>query len=111
MFLFKCGDHGKNNLKNVAKSQSKHMNLEEIKKYWIGEEYEKDCDTYIIRSNNQETYLQRVKNLHYLYLMTNDVIQMKLKVKLGIIHNCCFINRCKSKTKHWKDFLFQRKHY
>ena len=44
MFLFKCGDDSKNNLKGVSKSQSKHINFEECYKCLFGREYLKECD-------------------------------------------------------------------
>ena len=60
MYAFKCADDSKNKLKGICKSQSKHIKFEE-KKCLDGEDYEKDCDNYIIRSINHEMYLQEVK--------------------------------------------------
>ena len=74
MYAFKCGGDSKKKLKGIAKSQSKHIKFEEYKSCLDGEEYQKDCDNYILRSLNHEMYLQRVKNLHHFCLMRNDVI-------------------------------------
>ena len=41
--------------------------------------------------------------------MTNDVIQMKLKVNLGINQTCYFIKRCKCKKKVENVFFFKGK--
>ena len=74
MYSFKCGDDIKNKLKCTSKSQSKHNKLEEYKKFWNGEEYQRECNKYILLSQNHEMYLRKVKNLHYPFLMINDVI-------------------------------------
>ena len=74
MYAFKCGNDSKNKLKGISKSQSKHIKFEEYKKCLDGEEYQRECKNYIIRSINHEMHLQEVKNLHYLYSMINDVI-------------------------------------
>ena len=83
MYAFKCGDDSKNKPKGVSKSQSKHNKFDEYYNCLFGGEYQQECVNFIIRSLNHEMYLQRVKNLHYLYLMISDVILMKLKVYLG----------------------------
>ena len=74
IYSFDCGDDSKNKFKGVYKSQRKHMKFTEYKNCLDGENYQKDSDNYLIRSLNHEMYLQQVKNLHSLYLMTNDVI-------------------------------------
>ena len=61
MYAFKCGDDSKNKLKGVSKSQSKNIKIEEYKKCLDGEEYQQECDNYIIRSSNHEMVLQKVK--------------------------------------------------
>ena len=61
MYAFKCGDDSKNKLKSVSKSQSKNIKFEEYKKCLDGEEYQRECDNYIIRSINHERVLQKVK--------------------------------------------------
>ena len=63
MYSFKSGDVDKNKRKGVSKSQSKHNKFEDYYNCLFGEEYQKDCDNYIIRSINHEMYLQRVKRL------------------------------------------------
>ena len=61
MYAFKSGDDSKNKLKGISKSQSKHIKFEEYKKCLDGEEYQRECNIYIIRSNNHEMHLQEVK--------------------------------------------------
>ena len=61
MYAFKCGDDSKNKLKGVSKSQSKNIKFEEYKKCLDGEEYQRECNSYIIRSINHEMVLQEVK--------------------------------------------------
>ena len=61
MYSFKCGDNSKNKLNCISKSQSKRIKFEEYKKRLDGEDYQQECDNYIIRSINHEMYLQRVK--------------------------------------------------
>ena len=63
MYAFKCGNDSKNKLKGVSKSQSKNIKFEEYKKCLDGEEYQQECDNYIIRSINDEMVLQKVKKL------------------------------------------------
>ena len=61
MYAFKCGDDSKNKLKGVSKSQSKNIKFEEYKKCLDGEDYQKECDNFIIRSINHDMVLQKVK--------------------------------------------------
>ena len=61
MYAFKCGGDSKNKLKGISKSQSKHIKFEEYKKCLDGEEYQHECDKYIIRSIIHEMVLQKVK--------------------------------------------------
>ena len=61
MYAFKCGDDSKNKLKGISKSQSKNIKFEEYKKCLDGEEYQKECDNFIIRSINHDLVLQKVK--------------------------------------------------
>ena len=74
MYAFKCGGDSKIILKGISKSQSKNFQFEEYKKCLDGEDYQQECDNYIIRSINHEMVLQKVKNQHYLFSMINDVI-------------------------------------
>ena len=62
MYAFKCGYDSKNNLKGISKAQKKNIKFEEYKKCLDGEDYQQECDNYIIRSINQEMILQKVKN-------------------------------------------------
>ena len=48
-------------MKGVSKSFSKNIKFDEYKSCLNGEEYEQECDNYIIRSLNHEMYLQRVE--------------------------------------------------
>ena len=61
MYAFKCGDGSKNKLKGISKSQSKNIKFEEYKKCLDGDDYQKECNIYIIRSINHEMVLQEVK--------------------------------------------------
>ena len=58
---FKCGEHIKNKLKGISKSQSKHIKFE---KYYIclfDGKYKKECNKYTLRSINHEMHLQEIK--------------------------------------------------
>ena len=57
MYAFKCGDDSKNKLKGISKSQSKNIIVEEYKKCLDGEDYQQECDKYVIRSINHEMVL------------------------------------------------------
>ena len=48
-------------MKGISKSQSKKIKFEEYIKCLDGEEYQQECDIYIIRSINHEMVLQKVK--------------------------------------------------
>ena len=61
MYVFKCGDDSKNKLKRVSKPQSKHFKFEEYKKCLNGEDYQRECNIYILRSINHEMHLQELK--------------------------------------------------
>ena len=61
MYSYKCGNDSKNKLKGVSKSQSKNIKFEEYKKCLDGEDYQQECDNYIITSINHEMVLQKVK--------------------------------------------------
>ena len=61
MYAFKCGDVRKNKLKGISKSQSRHNNFEDCKKCLDGEEYQSECENYILRSVSHEIHLQLVK--------------------------------------------------
>ena len=61
MYSFNCGDDFKNKLEGVSEPQSKQIKSEEYKKCLDGEEYQRDCSYYILRSINHEMYLREVK--------------------------------------------------
>ena len=67
MYAFKCGNHSKNNLKSVSKSQSKHIKFEEHKKCLYGTKYQRECNNYFLRSINHELHLQEIKQIDIIY--------------------------------------------
>ena len=83
MYEFKCGNDSKIKLKGISKSQSKHIKFQEYKKCLDSEAYRKECDKYIMRSINNELYLQLLQNRQYLSLMIKDVMKLLLKVNHG----------------------------
>ena len=84
MYAFKCGDDSKNKLKGISKSQSRNIKFEEYKKCLDGEEYQEECNNYILRSINHEIHLQETK-----------------KSTLSIFDDKrCYINNIESKA--WK---------
>ena len=58
MYSFNCGDDIENKLEGISKSQLKHKKFEQYENCFNGEEYQKECDTFIIRSLDHETYFQ-----------------------------------------------------
>ena len=67
MYSFKCGVDLKNKMIGVSKSQSKHIKFEENKKCLDGEEYQRECNKYILHSINHEMYLQELKKTDIIY--------------------------------------------
>ena len=61
MYAFKCGNCSKNKLKGISESQPKNIKFEEYKKCVDGEEYQKECNNYILKSINHEMVLQETK--------------------------------------------------
>ena len=59
-YSFKCKDNveRKNKIKKLPNSQSKHIKIEEYKKCLDGEEYQRECNNYILRLINHEMHLQ-----------------------------------------------------
>ena len=98
MYASKCGDDSKSKLKCISKSQSKNNKFEEYYNCLFGGNYKQECDNSIILSINHETYLQRIKNLHYFNLMIYDVLKKYWKWTMELI----LLNGCKKK-KTWKD--------
>ena len=60
---------------------------------------EKDRDTSIVKSNNHEMYLHKIKKATLSIFDDKRCNLNELKVNLGINHHCYFMNRCKSKRK------------
>ena len=60
MYAFKCGDDSENKVKGVCISQSKKFRIEEFEKCLGGKDCPKECDKNLMRSINNEMYLQRV---------------------------------------------------
>ena len=61
MYAYKSGDDSKNKLNGVSKSQSENFKFEEYKKCLDGEEYQRECKNFVIRSIYHEMVLQEVK--------------------------------------------------
>ena len=59
-YSFKCNNKNTNKLKGISKSQTKDIKFEEYYNCLFGNEYQKECDNYVIRSINHEMYLQKV---------------------------------------------------
>ena len=57
-YSFKCknNDENKNKIRGNSKSQSKHFKFEEYYNCLFCNEYQKECDIYIIRSLNHEIF-------------------------------------------------------
>ena len=62
MYSFKCRRDSKNKLKDISKSQSKHIKFEEYKKSLDGEEYQEERNNYFHPSRDHEMHLQEIKN-------------------------------------------------
>ena len=60
-YAFKCGDDSKNKLKGISKPYSRKIKFDEYKKFLDGEDYQQECNNYILRSINHEMVLQRLK--------------------------------------------------
>ena len=67
MYAFKCGDDSKNKIKGISKSQSKHFKFEVYKKCLEGEEYQRECNNFFIRSINLDMHLQEVKKINIIF--------------------------------------------
>ena len=57
MYSFKCGDEIKNKLKGISESQREHIKFEEEKKCLDGEDYQRECNNFILRSINQKIFI------------------------------------------------------
>ena len=60
-YAFKCGGESENKIKGIIKSNSKNIRLEEYIKRLYRDDYERECDNYILRSVDHEIYLQKIK--------------------------------------------------
>ena len=63
MYEFKYGNDRKNEVKGISKSQSKNNKFEEYKKCLNGEEYQKQCDNFILKSINHEIKNSTLSNI------------------------------------------------
>ena len=61
-YSFKCGDDSKNISKAISQSQSKHIKFDEQENFLEENDNKKECELYILRSINQEVYLQKVNS-------------------------------------------------
>ena len=100
MYAFKCGKDSKIKINGVSKSFSKNINFEEYKKCLDGEEYQFECDVYLIGSLHHEMYLQKViiKPL----FSFDDIRCFENKYKNETLE-IILLNGCKNKRKVWKD--------
>ena len=59
-YSFKCNENNESKIKMrvFSKSQSEHIEFEDYKKCLDGEEYQRECKNYILRSINHEMHLQ-----------------------------------------------------
>ena len=62
-YSFKCKseDENKNKIKGISKSQSKNIKFDEYYNCLFGNEYQRECDNYILRAINHDMILQKVK--------------------------------------------------
>ena len=102
MYSFLCRDDSKNKLKGISKSQSKHIECEEYKKCLDGEEYQNECNKYILRSINHEKYLQEVKKTT---LFLFDGKRCYLNTTKSIPWNWSYFNRLNLSDFYWKRFF------
>ena len=61
---FKCKESTERifKTKGFSKSQSKHIKFEDYKNFLDGEEYQRECNNYILRSINHEMHLKGKKS-------------------------------------------------
>ena len=68
MYRFNCGTNSKKKLKVVSKTQSNYLKFGEYKKCLDGEQNQRECNNYILRSNNLEMHLQEIKKINIIYI-------------------------------------------
>ena len=61
MYAFKCDDDSKNEVKGVCKSQLENFEFDENRNCLNGEEYQRECNNFILHSINHEMHLQELK--------------------------------------------------
>ena len=61
MYAFKCGDNSKTKLKGTSKNQSKNIKIEKYRKCLDGENFQTECNKFVLRSINHEMHPQEVK--------------------------------------------------
>ena len=61
MFAFRCGDESKNKLKRISQNRSKNNKFDENYNCLFGEEYQMECNHYIIRSINHDMFFEKIK--------------------------------------------------
>ena len=83
MYAFKYGDDSKNKLKGISKNQSKNFKFQKYYNCLYGEEYQRECHNYIVKSSIHEMVLQELK------ISTLSIFDDKR----------CYINNIES--KHW----------
>ena len=61
-YSFKCNNNyeNKNKLKGITKTQTKNIKFEEYYNCLFGNDYQKECDNFVIRALNHEIYMQKV---------------------------------------------------
>ena len=59
-YSFQCKNKNINKLKGICKSQVKNIKFEEYYNCLFGNDYQKECENFVIRSLNHEMFLQKV---------------------------------------------------
>ena len=60
-YAFKCNNKSTNKLKGITKSQAKNIKFEEYYNCLFEKEYQNSFDNYLIRSINNDWYIQNVE--------------------------------------------------
>ena len=79
MYAFKCGDDRKMKWKVFLKVNRKVLKLHKIKIVYLEGKINKNVIIIFSDQLTMKCIFKEWKNLHYLNLMINDVIKMKLK--------------------------------
>ena len=61
-YSFKCNNkiENKNKLKGITKTQTKNIKFNEYYKCLFGDDYQKECENFVIRALNHEMFMQKV---------------------------------------------------